>query len=380
MAIVRVSNFSTFLKSRSVHMVLVPGDMSYADTNATRWDTYGLMVENLTSELPWMVCPGNHEIEADYYTGEVFKPYEARFVMPAVKPANSAPAETLKGCIKHVSYAEQQTDIDCTPSVFSGKYDWGNSFYSFTAGPMYLIALNPYTETHNKSAQYEWLLAELEEANRAREKTPWLVVMLHCPFYNSNSDHHGEYQTVTMRDLHGFEDLFFQHSVSLVLSGHVHAYERSFPVYHNVTRAGAPTYIVIGAGGNREGHSPAYTSQKPTWSAYREAANFGHGKVTIVNRSHMLWEWRPNGQEATDSTYILNPQPHHHAPQNHWVDWPRYLDTAGLIALVLGLFAAASLMCAMRVYTSRTAARAVHFSGAASAALRERAHVPGSGA
>ena len=35
--------------------------MAYADTESTRWDSYGMKVEPLSSRLQWMVCPGNHE-------------------------------------------------------------------------------------------------------------------------------------------------------------------------------------------------------------------------------------------------------------------------------------------------------------------------------
>ena len=117
------------------------GDMSYADTNAARWDSYGLKVEPLASRLQWMVCPGNHEIESDYYTGQNFQPYEARFVMPAVQQAEFSPSNEQIGC-KHPYPWVPHTGKDCTPSAFTGQYDWGNSFYAFDAGPARVISLN----------------------------------------------------------------------------------------------------------------------------------------------------------------------------------------------------------------------------------------------
>ena len=33
------------------------------------------------------------------------------------------------------------------------------------------------------------------------------------------------------------ESVFYQYAVDLVFSGHIHAYERSYPVYKNVVRA-----------------------------------------------------------------------------------------------------------------------------------------------
>jgi Calcineurin-like phosphoesterase len=39
------------------------GDLSYGDCVGRLWDSYGEMIEPLSSQIPWMVCPGNHEIE-----------------------------------------------------------------------------------------------------------------------------------------------------------------------------------------------------------------------------------------------------------------------------------------------------------------------------
>ena len=39
-----------------------------------------------TTVLPWMVCPGNHEVETDATHGETFRAYKARFAMPEAGP------------------------------------------------------------------------------------------------------------------------------------------------------------------------------------------------------------------------------------------------------------------------------------------------------
>ena len=49
------------------------------------------------------------------------------------------------------------------------------------------------------------------------------------------------------------EGLFYENHVNLVISGHVHAYERSFPVFKNRVRTDGVTYITIGDAGNHEG-------------------------------------------------------------------------------------------------------------------------------
>jgi len=50
-----------------------------------------------------------------------------------------------------------------------------------------------------------------------------------------------------------YEPLFLTYSVDLVFSGHVHAYERTHPMYQYASNACGPAYITIGDGGNIEG-------------------------------------------------------------------------------------------------------------------------------
>lgn len=69
--------------------------------------------------------------------------------------------------------------------------------------------------------QYEWLQNEFTKVKR--DETPWLIVMLHSPWYNSYQYHYMEGESMRVM----FESWFVQNKVDLVLSGHVHAYERS---------------------------------------------------------------------------------------------------------------------------------------------------------
>lgn len=69
--------------------------------------------------------------------------------------------------------------------------------------------------------QWEWLRDELKKVDR--EKTPWLIVLMHVPIYNSNEAHFMEGES--MRAV--FESWFVHNKVDVVFAGHVHAYERS---------------------------------------------------------------------------------------------------------------------------------------------------------
>lgn len=95
--------------------------------------------------------------------------------------------------------------IDVTISrMFSGRNEFANIFYSVKYTP-----------------QWMWLREELKRVNR--EKTPWLIVVMHVPIYNSNAAHYMEGES--MRAV--FESWFVRSKVDFIFAGHVHAYERS---------------------------------------------------------------------------------------------------------------------------------------------------------
>jgi hypothetical protein len=43
-------------------MLLLPGDLSYADTQQPLWDSFGRLVQPLASARPWMVTPINRAV------------------------------------------------------------------------------------------------------------------------------------------------------------------------------------------------------------------------------------------------------------------------------------------------------------------------------
>ena len=288
----RYSSFTVdrILQNKDVKMILHAGDLSYADCNHSLWDSYGEMIEPLSKKIPWMVCAGNHEIE---YNGTdkngLFTAFEKRYKMP---------------CIQEAQFGDFITNIEinpntnlpyCTPSIFQTEYNYGNSFYSFESGSAHIIYLNPYSNTNYTSKQYIWLKNNLEMINRSI--TPWVIVVMHCPWYSSNVNHHNDLQTIMMRE--SMEDLFYKYNVNIVFSGHVHAYERTYPVYKNNTDEYGPVYITIGDGGNLEGHDNKYYEQ-PKWSAFRNGTQYGYGILTLLDKRSLLWNWYRNKDETAE--------------------------------------------------------------------------------
>ncbi|KAJ8483725.1 hypothetical protein OPV22_016210 [Ensete ventricosum] len=249
------------LAASEYDVLLLPGDLSYADYLQPLWDSFGRLVEPLASARPWMVIHGNHEIEKiPLLYPRPFVAYNARWRMP----------------------------YDADPVTASGS----NLYYSFdvAGGAIHVLMLGSYTDFGPDSAQHKWLAADLARLDRAR--TPWLVALIHAPWYNSNEAHQGEGEEMRK----AMEALLYGARVDAVFAGHVHAYERFTRVHDGKADACGPVHITIGDGGNREGLAKKFQKPQPAISEFREAS-FGHGRLEVTNGTHALWAWHRNDDD-----------------------------------------------------------------------------------
>ncbi|KAL1521121.1 hypothetical protein AB1Y20_022675 [Prymnesium parvum] len=235
--------------------MLLGGDLAYADGFHPRWDTFGRMLEPLAARFPQLMIGGNHEMIA----GEGWVPYNTRYPSPARSSGS--------------------------PS---------NLWWSRDVGPAHVVGLSSYSNASPGSLQYRWLVADLAAVNRTR--TPWVIVMTHVPWYSSNALHVAEAELMRQ----AVEPLLYHGGVDLVISGHVHAYERVLPVYQGCLNRCAPAYLTIGDGGNREGASVQWSEPQPAWSAFRESS-FGSGALDIINDTHALFNWSRFACEGSTS-------------------------------------------------------------------------------
>lgn len=239
---------------------VILGDLSYADSNASRWDSFHRLFDlQGCADIPWLVLPGNHEIEADDLSGENFVPYRKRWRTPEVKP------EVVSNDSEVISWLRY--DFRC-------RYDFGGSWYSFSTGPAHFVTLNPYCTNSKPSAQIQWLDEDLK--GFSRERTPFLVVLTHAPWLHSSRTHRPENEVATVQ-LRSSAQPLLANKMDLMFSGHVHAYERSKPV--EGTR-----YIVVGHGGNNEKLYNRWIESQT--SAFRSGDHYGWGILTLSPGGH----------------------------------------------------------------------------------------------
>ncbi|XP_028767888.1 purple acid phosphatase-like [Neltuma alba] len=272
------------MNPRKGQALLYVGDLSYADNypnhDNVRWDTWGRFVERSVAYQPWIWTAGNHELDFAPGIGETepFKPYTHRYRVPYRASQSTQPF-----------------------------------WYSIKRASAHIIVLASYSAYGTYTPQYQWLEEELAKVNRT--ETPWLIVLVHAPWYNSYSYHFMEGETMRVT----FEPWFVKYKVDVVFSGHVHAYERSERVSniaYNIVNGrctpvkdlSAPVYITIGDGGNIEGLANNMTEPQPEYSAHREAS-YGHGIFEIENRTHAYFSWHRNEDGfavEADSMWFLN--------------------------------------------------------------------------
>jgi hypothetical protein len=214
---------------------LLNGDLCYADLNPMVqpevWRDFGINNQSSAANRPWMPAPGNHEIE--FNNGpQGFTSYLTRYTLPS----NGEPRFQGRwysfqvGSVLFVSLSADDVVYQDAGPLVSGPAalvpaaSTGNE--PIPAGTSF------YVHGYSGGEQTRWLERTLRQG-RQDPSVDWIVVQMHqCPCSSSKT---GNGSDAALRA--AWLPLFDRYEVDLVLSGHDHDYERSFPVRgfdHNV--------------------------------------------------------------------------------------------------------------------------------------------------
>jgi hypothetical protein len=206
---------------------LLNGDLCYGDLNPTSqpevWADFGNNNQTSAANRAWMPCPGNHEVEFDNGP-QGFTSYLTRYLLPD----NGVPwfrgrwYSFRVGSVLFIS-------LDADDVVYQ---DAG----AFVAGPAALTPVastgNPpiepgtsfYIRGYSGGAQTAWLERTLASA-RSDPSIDWIIAQMHQIACSSSVIGNGSDLGIRQQWL----PLFDRYQVDLVLNGHDHDYERSFP-------------------------------------------------------------------------------------------------------------------------------------------------------
>ena len=115
---------------------------------------------------------------------------------------------------------------------YMNHFSLSKQYYSFNYQNAHFVVLS--TEQISSSSQYAFVKSDLARAS-SNSNIDWIIVYMHKPLYTSPSAHAGE---STMRNK--YHPLFDQYGVDIVLYGHNHAYERSYPMKYDKTSPSIP--------------------------------------------------------------------------------------------------------------------------------------------
>jgi hypothetical protein len=103
-----------------------------------------------------------------------------------------------------------------TPTAYNAD---GAMYYSYEAGPAHVISISSFFPGGYgaSSPLTTWLQSDLAKVDRS--KTPWLLVALHAPWYNTNSAHQGDGEAMRA----ALEPMLIAAKADVVFTGHVHA-------------------------------------------------------------------------------------------------------------------------------------------------------------
>ncbi|KAL0055672.1 hypothetical protein WJX82_003065 [Trebouxia sp. C0006] len=252
------------LKNNPV-LLWMNGDVNYARGFETQWDVGFDQYETISRQVPTMVAEGNHETD-----------------WPGRRPVGASDR-----------FANTATDSGGECGIpFYKRYQMPSQYlklwYSFDVGPIHNLVFSTELDYSRGSEQFNFILTDLMNVNR--NVTPWVIVHGHRPAYATVVDTASVIQAQDQRN--AFEDIFVETGVDMVLSGHVHNYQRTCEVFKNtcVPRAAdgssqAPVWIVNGNAGQW------LSTAEPVIPPFFEAVAIEHGYLKYhVNQTTLFAE------------------------------------------------------------------------------------------
>ena len=203
------------------NLVVHAGDLVDQGTLHRDWtDVFFPSMQPLIGRVPLMPVLGNHEQDADYY-------------------------------YRYMSLPEPER------------------WYSFEYGNAEFFMIDGNRSLADQSAQLEWL-----ESALSRSTATWRFAVLHQPPYTSDSNDYGDTWTTTSNqgdpNVRNIVSLLERHGVDMCFSGHVHDYERTFPIRDAQVvdyQSGGVIYVTAaGGGGSLEDFDPTNT-----WFGHKKA-------------------------------------------------------------------------------------------------------------
>jgi len=230
------------------------GDIAYSDAkNNETWYEFMDLIEPLSTSWIYMTTPGNHD-----------------------------------------SFNNMETYLQTFHMPHNGEYYVLRNLFDKVAT---IVSLSTEQAIWPFSKQSVWMVEQLEALNHDAA-TKWLILYIHKPLYCSNEWDYCKlaYLGLEREEIkYSISYLIQKFNVHLVIAGHTHAYERSYPVYLDSVKGTyekpcAPVHIYAGAPGSYMPLDIEWQTAVPQWSAKR-FSELGWGLLKIYNTTDLEWQY-----------------------------------------------------------------------------------------
>lgn len=203
-----------------------------------------------------------------------------------------------------IAIGNHEDDSDEGYSQYLSAFGLPTTYQAFTYGNARIIVMDTDHFSYSVgSNQYNFVISQLQQASQ-NSAFKWIIVYMHKEMYTSPNtcgagnceNTHSEISN--LRNI--YHPKFDQYGVDMVFMGHVHNYQRTFPIKYDSGSPSSPTvtstasqdyndptgaiFAVVGTGGvNIHG-----LSGKASWVKYQQDDRFGAVDLSIENNGYTL--------------------------------------------------------------------------------------------
>ena len=148
-----------------------------------------------------------------------------------------------------ISFGNHEFEDESLLKQYMEYTNLDKQYYSFDRNNVHFISMATEIPFEQGSEQFEFVNHDLMKS-KTNPSIDWIIVYYHAPMYTSETHHEG---LESFRDL--YHSLFNEYGVDLVLQGHVHNYQRTYPLIYNSENPSNPTITqsaILSNGDNQE--------------------------------------------------------------------------------------------------------------------------------
>ena len=219
--------------------------------------------------------------------------------------------------ITRINIGNHENDANEGNSQYMNAFGLSKQYYSFDYVNAHVLTMASEISFSKGSAQYNFVENDLKTA-AANPNIKWIIVNYHRVMYTSPNTCSASTceGSSSLRD--AYHPLFDKYRVDLVLQGHVHNYQRTYPLKYDTVTPSSPTrtststssytdpegeiFVTVGTGGiNFHG-----LSGKSYFVVSQQAAKFGILDILMTNDGTKLTgKYYRNGESTPYDTFTI---------------------------------------------------------------------------